>query len=49
MKIILILLSILLFTNSCTTVVCEPYMGDEEKGKIEDSHHGAAKSEADEH
>lgn len=49
MKKILILLSILIFTNSCITVVFEPYMGDDQKGKIEDSHHEAAKSESDEH
>ena len=45
MKKILILLSILIFTNSCITVVFEPYMGDDQKGKIEDSHHESAKSD----
>ena len=49
MKKLLILLTILMFTNSCITVVFEPYMGDEQKGKIEDSHHGATKSELDKH
>ena len=49
MKKFLILLSILLFTNGCITVVFEPYMGDEQKGQSKDFHHGAAKSESDEH
>jgi len=49
MKKILILLSIVLFINSCITVVFEPYMGDEQKGKSEDSHRVATKSGSDEH
>ena len=33
MEKVLIVLSILLLTNSCITVVFEPYMGDKQKGK----------------
>ena len=48
MKKILILLLILLVTNSCITVVFEPYMVDEHEGKSTDYRHGASKSSSDE-
>ena len=48
MKKILILLLVLLFTNSCITVVFEPYMVDEHKDKSSEYPHGAAQSSSDE-